>query len=332
MAGYLGRRMIYMVVLLLLLSFVSFLIIQLPPGDYLSTMVARMRSMGLVVDPALLENYSRRYGLDLPLHRQYLVWFGSLLNGDLGESFIYGEPVLDLIKERILLSAALTFGTLIVTYVIAVPIGIYSATNQYSPMDYVFTVLGFIGLAVPNFLLALILMFLAFKYFGWSVGGLFSREYVVAPWSWGKFVDLLKHLPIPLFVIGTAGTASLIRILRGSLLDELRKQYVTTARAKGVPERRLLFKYPVRIAINPIISHIGYLLPMLVAGETLTSIVLSLPTVGPLLLQALQQQDMYLAGSLLMVLGVLALIGVLLSDILLVIVDPRIRFEAGESA
>lgn len=332
MAGYLGRRMIYMVVLLLLLSFVSFLIIQLPPGDYLSTMIARMRSRGLVIDPSLIEHYERRYGLSLPIFQQYTVWFGNLLRGDLGESFIYNEPVLDLIKQRILLSAAITFGTLIVTYAIAVPIGIYSATHQYSFTDYVFTVLGFIGLAVPNFLLALILMFLAFRYFGWNVGGLFSREYVVAPWSWGKFVDLLKHLPIPLFVIGTAGTASLIRILRGSLLDELRKQYVTTARAKGVPERRLLYKYPVRVAINPIVSHIGYLLPTLVAGETLTSIVLSLPTVGPLLLEALQQQDMYLAGSLLMVLGVLALIGVLLSDILLVIVDPRIRFEAREPA
>lgn len=332
MAGYLGRRMIYMVVLLILLSFVSFLIIQLPPGDYLSTVIARMRSLGLAVDPALIDHYERRYGLTLPLHQQYFVWFGNLLRGDLGESFIYNQPVVDLIKERILLSAAITFGTLIVTYAIAVPIGIYSATHQYSMTDYVFTVLGFIGLAVPNFLLALILMFLAFRYFGWNVGGLFSREYVVAPWSWGKFVDLLKHLPIPLFVIGTAGTASLIRILRGSLLDELRKQYVTTARAKGVPERRLLFKYPVRVAVNPIVSHIGYLLPTLVAGETLTSIVLSLPTVGPLLLEALTQQDMYLAGSLLMVLGVLALIGVLISDILLVIVDPRIRFEARESA
>lgn len=332
MAGYLGRRMIYMVLLLFLLSIVSFLIIQLPPGDYLSTMIARMRSLGLVVDPALISHYQQRYGLDLPLYQQYVVWFGNVLHGDLGESFIYNEPVINLIKERILLSAALTFGTLIVTYAIAVPIGIYSATRQYSFMDYVFTVVGFIGLAVPNFLLALILMFLAFKYFGWSVGGLFSREYIVAPWSWGKFLDLLRHLPIPLFVIGMAGTASLIRILRGSLLDELRKQYVTTARAKGVPERRLLFKYPVRVAINPIVSHIGYLLPALVAGETLTSIVLSLPTVGPLLLESLQQQDMYLAGSLLMVLGTLALIGILLSDILLVIVDPRIRFEARESA
>lgn len=332
MTGYLVRRLIYMVILLIALSFVSFVIIQLPPGDYLTTMVTRMRQMGLSVDETVLRQYEVRYGLDLPLHRQYFRWIGNLLRGDLGESFIYRQPVLDLIKERILLTATITFGTLIVTYLIAIPIGIYSATHQYSILDYVFTVIGFIGLAIPNFLLALILMFLAFRYFGWSVSGLFSREYVVAPWSFGKFLDLLKHLPIPLIVIGTAGTASLIRILRGSLLDELRKQYVVTARAKGLNETRLLFKYPVRVAVNPIISQIGYLLPMLVAGETLTAIVLSLPTVGPLLLESLKQQDMYLAGSLLMVLGALAMVGVLLSDILLVIVDPRIRFEAKESA
>jgi peptide/nickel transport system permease protein len=257
---------------------------------------------------------------------------GNLFRGDLGESFIYNEPVIDLIRERILLSATITLGTLIVTYLLAVPIGIYSATHQYSILDYVFTIIGFIGLAIPNFLLALVLMFLAFKFFGWNVGGLFSREFVVAPWSFAKFVDMLKHLPIPLIVIGTAGTASLIRILRGSLLDELRKQYVVTARAKGLRERRVLFKYPVRVALNPIISQIGYLLPLLVAGETLTAIVLSLPTVGPLLLESLKQQDMYLAGSLLMILGALAMVGVLISDILLVIIDPRIRFEAKETA
>jgi peptide/nickel transport system permease protein len=321
-----------MMILLVLLSLVSFLIIQLPPGDYLTTMVARMRQMGLSVDEAVLEQYEKRYGLNLPIHRQYLRWMGNLFRGDLGESFIYNEPVIDLIRERILLSATITLGTLIVTYLLAVPIGIYSATHQYSILDYVFTIIGFIGLAIPNFLLALVLMFLAFKFFGWNVGGLFSREFVVAPWSFAKFVDMLKHLPIPLIVIGTAGTASLIRILRGSLLDELRKQYVVTARAKGLRERRVLFKYPVRVALNPIISQIGYLLPLLVAGETLTAIVLSLPTVGPLLLESLKQQDMYLAGSLLMILGALAMVGVLISDILLVIIDPRIRFEAKETA
>jgi peptide/nickel transport system permease protein len=291
-----------------------------------------MRQLGVTIDPVVLESYEERYGLNLPLYQQYLKWAGNLLRGDLGESFIYDEPVIDLIRERILLSAIITLGTLVVTYAIAIPIGVYSATHQYSLLDYVFTFIGFIGLAIPNFLLALILMFLAFRYFGWSVGGLFSREFVVAPWSFARVIDLLKHLPVPLIVIGTAGTASLIRVLRGSLLDELRKQYVVTARAKGLEERKLLFKYPFRVAINPIISQIGYILPMLVAGEALTSIVLSLPTVGPLLLQSLQQQDMYLAGSLLMVLGALAMLGILISDILLVIIDPRIRFDAKEAA
>lgn len=321
-----------MIILMVVLSFVSFLIIQLPPGDYLTTMVSRLRELGITVDRAMLEGYEERYGLNLPFHRQYFRWAGNLLRGDLGESFIYNEPVMDLIRERVLLSAIITLGTLIVTYAIAIPIGVYSATHQYSALDYVFTFFGFIGLAIPNFLLALVLMFLAFRYFGWSVAGLFSREFVVAPWSFAKFVDLLKHLPVPLIVIGTAGAASLIRTLRGSLLDELRKQYVTTARAKGMEERKLLLKYPFRVAINPIVSQIGYILPMLVAGEALTSIVLSLPTVGPLLLDSLQQQDMYLAGSLLMVLGALAMLGILISDILLVIVDPRIRFEAKEAA
>lgn len=332
MAEYIVRRMIYMVVLLVLLSIVSFLVIQLPPGDYLTTMVTRMRQLGVSIDPAILESYEARYGLNLPLHQQYLRWVGNLLRGDLGESFIYSEPVIDLIQERILLSATITLGTLLVTYLIAIPIGVYSATHQYSLLDYFFTFLGFIGLAVPNFLLALVLMFLAFRYLGWNVGGLFSREFVVAPWSFARFVDMLKHLPVPLIVIGTAGTAGLIRVLRGSLLDELRKQYVVTARAKGLEERKLLFKYPFRVAINPIISQIGYVLPMLVAGEALVSIVLSLPTVGPLLLQSLQQQDMYLAGSLLMVLGALAMLGILISDVLLVIIDPRIRFESKEAA
>lgn len=321
-----------MIILMVVLSFVSFLIIQLPPGDYLTTMVSRMRDLGITVDLATIERYEERYLLDMPFHRQYFRWAGNLLRGDLGESFIYDEPVIDLIRERVLLSAFITLGTLIVTYAIAIPIGVYSATHQYSVLDYVFTFFGFIGLAIPNFLLALVLMFLAFRYFGLSVGGLFSREFIVAPWSFAKFVDLLKHLPVPLIVIGTAGAASLIRTLRGSLLDELRKQYVTTARAKGMEERKVLFKYPFRVAINPIVSQIGYILPMLVAGEALTSIVLSLPTVGPLLLDSLRQQDMYLAGSLLMVLATLSMLGILISDILLVIVDPRIRFEAKEAA
>ena len=229
--------------------------------------------------------------------------------------------------ERLALTVTLSISTLIVTYLIAIPIGIYSATHQYSVADYSFTTLGFVGLATPNFLLALILMFLFYKYFNWSVGGLFSPEYQLAPWSLGKVIDLIKHFPIPLLVIGTAGAASLIRIMRATLLDELGKQYVITARAKGVSERSLLFRYPVRVAVNPVVSTIGWLLPETISGATLTAIVLSLPTVGPLLLRALEAQDMYLAGSMVMLLSALGILGTLISDLLLVVVDPRIRFE-----
>lgn len=332
MASYIVRRLLYMVLLLFLLSFVTFVIIQLPPGDYLTVHIGNLRQAGVRVNQAYIDALTERYGLGLPLHQQYFTWLGNLLTGDLGESFLYDEEVIELLRQRVPFSIILTLSTLIVTYIIAVPIGIYSATHQYSIGDYTFSVVGFIGLATPNFFIALILMYFTYKFLGWSAGGLFSREYLLAPWGWGKFVDLLKHLPIPLIVIGTAGTAGLIRILRGSLLDEIRKQYVVTARSKGLTETRILFKYPVRVAINPIVSHIGGLLPALIAGETLTSIVLSLPTTGPLLLGAVQSQDMYLAGSLLMVLGSLGLIGVLISDLLLVVVDPRIRFDAKEAA
>ena len=245
----------------------------------------------------------------------------------MGESFIWEAPVTEIVGERLALTVTLSISTLILTYLIAIPIGIYSATHQYSVADYSFTTLGFVGLATPNFLLALILMFLFYRYFNWSVGGLFSPEYQLAPWSLGKVIDLLKHLPIPLLVIGTAGAASLIRIMRATLLDELSKQYVITARAKGVAERRLLFRYPVRVAINPVVSTIGWLLPETISGATLTAIVLSLPTVGPLLLRALEAQDMLLAGSMVMLLSALGILGTLISDLLLVVVDPRIRFE-----
>ena len=327
MLHYIARRIIYMVVLLLVLSFVSFMIIKLPPGDYLSTMIQNMRNLGMTVDEEMIRSLENRYGLDKPVLLQYLKWFGNLLQGDLGRSFQWNEEVTDLIAERLALTVTISVASLLFVYVVAVPIGIYSATHQYSLGDYTFTVFGFIGLAIPNFLLALILMYLAFTYLGWSVGGLFSRDYVLEPWSIGKVFDLLKHLPIPLIVIGTAGTAAIIRILRGSLLDELAKQYVITARAKGLREGVILFKYPVRLALNPIISSIGGLLPAIVAGETLTSIVLSLPTIGPLLLRALQAQDMYLAGSMVMLLSALALLGTLVSDLMLVSIDPRIRFE-----
>ena len=328
MARYLLRRIIYMMVLLFLLSFVSFVIIQLPPGDYLTTYIATLEARRIPVTEVVLEGLRERYGLGSPLHVQYLKWMGNLLRGDMGESFSQNRDVTQVIGERLALSVTLSLTTLILVYVIAVPIGIYSATHQHSFGDYAATVFGFLGLATPNFLLALILMYLAFTYFGWSPGGLFSREYMAAAWSFGKVIDLLKHLPIPLIVIGTAGTAEVIRILRGALLDELSKQYVITARSKGLQEGAILFKYPVRVALNPIISTVGGILPAIISGETLTAIVLSLPTVGPLLLQALRGQDMYLAGGIVMLLGALILIGTLISDLLLATIDPRIRFGA----
>ncbi len=327
MLSYIIRRLVYMVVLLVMLSVATFIIIQLPPGDYLTTLVANMRRANVVLSEEAVAVLTERYGLGRPLHIQYLTWFGNLLKGDMGESFIWEAPVTEIVGERLALTVTLSISTLIVTYLIAIPIGIYSATHQYSVADYSFTTLGFIGLATPNFLLALILMFLFYKYFGWSVGGLFSPEYQLAPWSLGKVIDLIKHFPIPLLVIGTAGAASLIRIMRATLLDELGKLYVITARAKGVSERSLLFRYPVRVAVNPVVSTIGWLLPETISGATLTAIVLSLPTVGPLLLRALEAQDMYLAGSMVMLLSALGILGTLISDLLLVVVDPRIRFE-----
>ncbi|MDE0445455.1 MAG: ABC transporter permease [Spirochaetaceae bacterium] len=327
MLSYIIRRIIYMIVVLLVLSVVSFFIIQLPPGDFLTAFIENMRAQGTVVSEEQIMLLKEYYGLDQPMYLQYLRWLGNLLQGDLGQSFQWNQPVTELIKERLALTVTISLISLVLTYLIAIPIGIYSATHQYSFGDYAFTVFGFMGLATPNFLLALVLMFLLYKYAGWSVGGLFSPEYVVAPWSLGKVVDLLKHLPIPLVVIGTAGTAWTIRVMRGCLLDELKKQYVITARSKGLTERSLLMKYPIRIAINPVISTIGGLLPTIISGATLTSIVISLPTIGPLLLRALRAQDMFLAGSMLMLLSALGIIGNLISDMLLVAIDPRIRFE-----
>ena len=327
MLSYIIRRIIYMIVVLLVLSVVSFFIIQLPPGDFLTAFIENMRAQGTVVSEEQIMSLKSYYGLDQPMYLQYLRWLGNLLQGDLGQSFQWNQPVTELIKERLALTVTISLISLVLTYLIAIPIGIYSATHQYSLGDYAFTVFGFMGLATPNFLLALVLMFLLYKYAGWSVGGLFSPEYVVAPWSLGKVVDLLKHLPIPLVVISTAGTAWTIRVMRGCLLDELKKQYVITARSKGLTERSLLMKYPIRIAINPVISTIGGLLPTIISGATLTAIVISLPTIGPLLLRALRAQDMFLAGSMLMLLSALGIIGNLISDMLLVAIDPRIRFE-----
>ncbi len=315
-----------MIIILLAVSVVSFIVIQLPPGDYLTYYMQRLKASGIEVGQAQIRSLEKQYGLDLPVYVQYFKWMGNMLHGDFGRSFQWNRPVSELIAERLPLTVIISIITLLFIYAVAIPLGIYSATHQYSIGDYGFNVFGFAGLATPNFLLAIVLMFVFYKYFGLSAGGLFSVEYQIAPWSVGKVIDMLKHLPIPIIVIGTAGTASLIRVMRGCLLDELSKQYVITARAKGVSERRLLFKYPVRVAVNPIISTIGWTLPRIVSGETITAIVLSLPTTGPLLFKALLAQDMYLSGSIILFLGSLTVIGTLISDILLVLVDPRIRY------
>jgi len=315
-----------MIIILLAVSVVSFIIIQLPPGDYLTNLVESLKAKGVQVSEEQVLSLQRQYGLGLPLYIQYFKWMWNMLHGNLGHSFQWNRPVSELIAERLPLTVIISILTMIFAYAVAIPVGIYSATHQYSIADYSFTVIGFMGLAIPNFLLALILMFIFYKYFGLHVGGLFSTEYQTAPWSVAKFLDMLKHLPIPIIVIGTAGTAGAIRVMRGCLLDELHQQYVITARAKGVSERQLLFKYPVRVAINPMVSTLGWTLPYIVSGETITSIVLSLPTTGPLLFGALISQDMYLAGSIIMLLTFLTVIGTLISDLLLAWVDPRIRY------
>jgi peptide/nickel transport system permease protein len=327
MAGYFAKRLLYTLVLLLAASVVAFLIIQLPPGDYLTSYIAQLRAQGETVDEARIEGLRRQYGLDRPVYVQYWMWVSGVPRGDFGFSFDWNRPVRDLISERIGYSVGLSLTALFITYAIAIPIGIYSATHQYSAGDYTFTVLGFIGLAAPHFMVALVFMFIAFKYLGISPGGLFSPEYLDQPWSWDKFLNMLAHIPAPLLIIGLGGTAGTIRVMRANLLDELRKPYVLTARAKGLRERKLLIKYPVRFALNPMISTIGWVFPAIVSGETITGIVLNLPTVGPLLLRALLNQDMYLAGSLIMFLAFLTVFGMLVSDVLLAWLDPRIRYE-----
>ena len=330
MTQYLIRRILYMILLLWVLTVVSFIIIQLPPGDLVSSIARRLTETGEAADQAMLDGMRKNYGLDQPIYVQYWRWFSNVLQGNFGFSFLLNRRVSEVIGERLALTALVSGSTLIFTFVMAIPIGIYSATHQYKIGDYFFSFMGFIGLATPNFLLALILM-MGLLALGMSPGGLFSPEYMKAPWSLAKVWDLLKHLPLPIVIVGTAGTAGIIRVMRATLLDELEKQYVITARAKGVREGSLLFKYPVRVAINPIISTIGWLLPVIVSGEIITSLVIGLPTVGPMLFTALQFQDMFLASSLLLFLNFLTVIGTLLSDIVLVMVDPRIRLSAQTS-
>jgi peptide/nickel transport system permease protein len=325
MLSFITRRIVLMIPTILIISFLVFVIIELPPGDYLTSYVMNLQMRGETVDKALLEGLTIKYGLDKPFYHRYFKWVKGLLVGDLGFSFKWNMPVRDVIGERLAYTIAIAFLTLIFTWAIAFPIGVYSATHQYKAGDYIATFFGFIGLATPGFMLALILMFIGMKYFGVSVGGLFSPSLVDAQWSWRKFIDLLKHVWVPIVVIGLAETAGLIRILRANLLDELSKPYVVAARARGKSGLNLLLKYPVRVAINPLLSTIGYSLPALFSGSTIVAVVLSLPTIGPLLLDALMIQDMYLAGSILLILSILTLLGTLISDILLALADPRIR-------
>src|SRR4029078_5456776 len=331
MIAFLVRRLITMVWTLIGISILVFIIIQLPPGDYLSTYMAEIQAMGEKVADEKIAFLREQYGLDKPLWQQYLVWVTGLLHGDLGYSFEYNQPVADVIGDRLLLTLVLNFSTVAFIYIVSFPIGVYSATHQYSAADTSLSFLGFLGLATPNFLLALILLYLANVWFGTSVGGLMDPEYVDAPWTWGKVQSVLAHLWVPVIVIGTAGTAGMIRRLRANLLDELQKQYVTTARAKGLQPFRALVKYPLRMALNFFISDIGSILPAIISGAEITAIVLSLETTGPLLIRALKSQDMYLAGSFLMFLAFLTVIGVLISDLALAILDPRIRLQGGST-
>jgi peptide/nickel transport system permease protein len=326
---YVTRRFVTMIFTLSVISIISFAVIQLPPGDYVTDIMHEMISAGAAEIPPEFEAQMRRiYGLDQPIYMQYFKWIRNiLLKGEFGYSFTYQRDARTIIVERLPMSFALAFSSTLFVWAVAMPIGIYSAVRQYSAADYAASFLGFIGLAVPNFLLALIFLFITYKYMGQAMIGLFSQQYADAPWSWAKVLDLLKHLWIPMIIIGTGGTAGLIRTMRANLLDELNKPYVETARSKGLPEMRLLMKYPVRHALNPFVSTIGWTLPGLVSGEAIVSMVLNLPTAGPILLAALMAQDMYVAAGFLLLLSTLTVIGTFISDLLLAWVDPRIRLQ-----
>ena len=327
MLEYILRRVLTMIPTLLVISLLVFVIIQLPPGDYLESHIAELQSQGESVDEQKIAFLREEYGLDRPFHEQYFFWLIGMLQGDFGYSFEYDLPVADVVGDRLFLTVMISVLTIIFTWMIAFPIGIYSATHQYSWGDYGLSFLGFLGLATPNFLLALVMLYLANVYFGTSIGGLMAPEYIDAPWSLDKLISVLEHLWIPVVVIGTSGTAGMIRRLRANLLDELQKQYVVTGRAKGLPPGKLLRKYPLRIALNFFVADIGNLLPTVISGAEIVAVVMSLPTTGPILLAALQSQDMYLAGSFLMFLALLTVFGVLVSDISLALLDPRIRLQ-----
>ena len=331
MFGYLIHRLLVMIPTLLIISLIVFVIIQLPPGDYLSSYVAELQSQGEAVSEQKIAFLREQYGLDKPMWEQYVFWVFGMLQGDFGYSFEYRLPVSEVVGDRLWLTFLVSITTILFTWAMSFPIGVYSATHQYSWGDYGLTFIGFLGLATPNFLLALVLLYVSNTYFGTSFGGLMDPKFIGAAWSGDKLLSVMEHLWVPVVVIGTSGTAAMIRRLRANLLDELQKQYVVTGRAKGLPRRKLLMKYPLRVALNPFISDIGSLLPQVISGAAIVSVVLSLPTTGPMLLDALRSQDMYLAGSFLMFLAALTVVGVFLSDLALAVLDPRIRFQGGPS-
>jgi peptide/nickel transport system permease protein len=327
MLQYIIKRLLLLPLLLFIFSVFAFFIIQAPPGDFVDAYIAELSASGSSMDRVQIEALRERYGLGQPLYVQYFKWMGRILTGDLGVSLDWQRPNRELIGERFLLTVLLGAFTFAFTWAVAIPIGIYSATHQYSFFDYFFTVFNYLGVATPTFMTALVLMWLAFAYFGISVTGLFSAEYVDAPWSLGRVVDLLKHLWLPMVILGLDGTARLARVMRANLLDELKKPYMEMARAKGLSEWKLVMKYPVRLALNPLVSTIGWYLPLLFSGSVIVATVMNLPTIGPMLLRALIVQDMFLAGAIILIYCFLAIIGTLMSDILLAWLDPRIRME-----
>lgn len=327
MPQFIVKRALSTIITLLAVALTSFILIQLPPGDFLTSYISQLESTGTQLDDSEIASLRQRYSLDDPIYIQFVKWFGNVLQGDFGVSFQYNRPVNELIWDRLGYTLLISFSTLMFTWIVALPIGVYSATHQYSFGDYFATLVGFIGRGIPDFMLALILMWIGLTVFGVSAGGLFSLEYRNAPWSWAKVVDLLSHLWVPIIILGTSNTAALIRIMRNNLLDELHKPYVETARSKGLSEYRLLWKYPVRLALNPFVSTVGWSLPTLISGDTIVAVVLGLPTTGPLLLSSLLSQDMYLAGSFVLILSAFTVIGTFISDILLAVLDPRIRFD-----
>ena len=322
-----GERILSTAILIAAVSVVAFTLIQLPPGDFADSYANKKAQGGVVITLEEVDEMRHKLGLDRPFHIQYLDWISDVLQGDFGFSWEFHRPVSEVIGERLGLTLALAFSTLFFTYLLALPIGIYSAIRQYSIGDHVMTLLGYIGLATPNFMLALILLYLGSEWFGISAGGLYSPEYAEAPWSMGKFWDMLAHMWVPVLVLGTAGTAFQMRTMRATLLDEINKMYVVAARAGGISEFKLLMKYPVRMALNPIVSTLGWELTNIISGAPIVALVLSLPDTGPLFLQALINQDMYLAGAMILIYCVLVVIGTLVSDLLLIWLDPRIRLE-----